>query len=290
MSKEMFGYKAECDSDVGLTQKVNQDAVYMQHMVIAGEEAVFCVLCDGMGGLKNGELASASVVNAYAYWFRKCFIKQCGQISEETVIKDWNDIAVKINGSIYKYGIKKSIRTGTTAVVLLLWKDRYCIMNAGDSRVYELKDNIVQLTKDHTWIEREVEKGRLTKQQAAIHKKRNVLLRCIGGKPDVNPDFFVGNVRDGAVYMLCSDGVRNKVSNDELYYFFHPSCMENRKAILNNINYIFELNKLRSERDNMTIAIIKAQGKGNEYGTYRGKKVINKKLLQDYRGRLLKSK
>ena len=286
----MFEYKAECDSDVGLRRKVNQDAVYMQHMTIAGEEAVFCVLCDGMGGFKDGELASASVVHAYTDWFRKRFIKHLQHIDEEAIINDWNDIAVKINNIIYKYGIKKAIRIGTTAVVMLLWRDRYCILNVGDSRVYELKENIIQLTKDHTWVQREFEEGHMTKEQARTHKKKNILLRCIGGTPCVSPDFFIGNVQCGAVYMLCSDGIRNKVSDDELYYFFHPTCMDSRGAILNNINYIFELNKLRSETDNMTVAVIKAEGKRNGYGTYRRKRVISKKLLQEYKGRLLKSK
>lgn len=284
----MFKYKTECDSDVGIRRRVNQDAVYMQHIAMAGEEAVFCILCDGMGGFKDGELASASVVHAYMDWFRKSFIKHSKQPDEAAVINEWNNIAVKINNSIYKYGIKKGIRIGTTVVAILLWRDRYCILNVGDSRVYELTDNIIQLTKDHTWVQREYEEGRMTKDQARTHKKKNILLRCIGGNPGVAPDFFVGSVQRGAVYMLCSDGIRNKVSDDELYYFFHPTCMDSRGAILNNINYIFELNKLRNETDNMTVAIIKAEVSRDGCDIYKRKKVISKKLLQEYRGRLLK--
>lgn len=284
----MFGYKAECGSDVGLGQKTNQDAVYMQHITLSDGEAVFCVLCDGMGGFKNGELASVSVVHAYMDWFRKRFIKNFRKMNEDMVIRDWNDIAVKINSSIYKYGIKNGIKIGTTAVAALWWKDRYCILNVGDSRVYELKDNIIQLTKDHTWVEQELEAGHITKEQARVHKKKNILLKCIGGNPDVAPDFFVGNIQYGAIYMLCSDGVRNKVTNDELYYFFHPTCMNSKSAILNNVNYIFDLNKSRGEKDNMTVAIIKVESKSND--TCKNKRVINKKLLQDYRGRLIKPK
>lgn len=284
----MFKYKAGCDSDIGIRRKVNQDAVYMHHIAIAGEEAVFCILCDGMGGFKDGELASASVVHAYIGWFKKIFIKHSEQRDEKAVISEWNNIAVKINSDIYKYGVKKGIRIGTTAVVILLWRGRYIILNIGDSRVYEMTDNIMQLTKDHTWVQREFEEGRITKEQARTHKKRNILLHCIGGNPSVALDFFVGNVKHNAVYMLCSDGIRNKVSDDELFYFFHPTCMNSKEAIVNNIKYIFELNKLRNETDNMTVAIIKAEVSRDGYDTYKRKKVISIKLLQEYRGRLLK--
>lgn len=252
-----MGYIVTCNSDVGRVKKVNQDAVALKHVRLEGNDIVFAILCDGMGGFEQGELASTSVVMAYVNWFENSFLNQIDKMHEGLICAEWDSLMNKMNGVLYEYGINQGIKLGTTLTTLLLWNNRYYIYNVGDGRVYELTDRIVQLTKDHSWVAREVEEGRMTPEQAKVDKRKNRILRCVGGAPKTNGDFYVGKVQSNIVYMMCCDGVRNRVSDEELLYFFHPSCMTESGTMGNNIKYIFELNKLREENDNMSVIMIK---------------------------------
>lgn len=252
-----MGYIVTCDSDVGRSKKVNQDAIALKHVKIDNNEIVFAVLCDGMGGFEQGELASTSVVMAYMDWFNQRFLESMEQMNEGRICAEWDALMHRMNAVLYEYGLGNSIKLGTTLTTLLLWNNRYYIYNVGDGRVYELASNITQITKDHSWVAREVEEGRMTPEQAKIDKRKNRILRCVGGAPKTSGDFYVGVVPADSLYMLCCDGIRNKVSDEELLYFLHPSCMTEVGAMGNNIKYIFELNKMREENDNMSMIMIK---------------------------------
>ncbi len=250
-------YIAACDTDVGKVKKENQDALAIRHALLPDGEAVLAILCDGMGGFEHGELASASLVMAYVRWFEEIFLKEYSKFLAEDICDMWEKILVNMNKRIYEYGKSNSIKIGSTLSLLLIWNGKYYIMNVGDCRVYEFAANPVQITKDHSLVAREIEEGRLTPEQARVDSRRNQLLQCVGGQPKTQGDFFTGSICAEAVYMMCCDGVRTKVNDDELYYFFHPMCMNSEDAMNNNIKYIFELNKTRNETDNMSVILIK---------------------------------
>ena len=98
---------------------------------------------------------------------------------------------------------------GTTVTAMILTGGYYYIVNVGDSRAYEICSNLQVLTRDQTVVAREVEQGLLTLEQAETDPRRSVLLQCIGASDVVYPDFFLGEVKKDAVYMLCSDGFRH---------------------------------------------------------------------------------
>lgn len=250
-------YTVICESDVGRMRSINQDAVAIKHISTSGEEVVFAVLCDGMGGFNEGEVASSSVVMAFMKWFDEKYTKAINAYNIDKVFLEWKNIVNIINDKLYEYGNKNSVKVGTTATVMLICNTQYYILNIGDCRVYELSNKITQLTNDHSVVEREIELGRITREEARYDKRRNQLLRSIGVLENVSPDFFYGEVHTGAVYMLCCDGVRNKVFDDELLYYFHPEIMTTKSNMENNVNYIFALNKMRNENDNMTVVLIK---------------------------------
>lgn len=252
-----MGFIVTCDSDVGRVKKVNQDAVTLKHIRLCNNELVFAVLCDGMGGFEQGELASTSVVKAYLDWFDNRFLSRLDQMDEGHICGEWDSLMHRMNAVLYEYGLSNGIKLGTTLTVLLLWNSRYYIYNVGDGRVYELATCITQITRDHSWVAREVEEGRMTPEQAKVDKRKNRILRCVGGASKTSGDFYAGLVKPDSLYMLCCDGIRNKVSDEELLYFLHPSCMTEVGAMENNIRYIFELNKMREENDNMSMIMIK---------------------------------
>lgn len=248
-------------TDTGRVKEVNQDSLLLQSGCLKGEQTVLAVLCDGMGGLEKGEVASASVVRRFAQWFRQqlpVLLKKERKRLEDRVLSAWTDILEQEAEAIGAYGRRHGITAGTTATAMLFTGGVYYIVHVGDGRVYELDGGIRQLTRDQTLAEREVEQGRLTKQEAESDSRRNVLLQSVGAGGRPVPVFIRGNVRKGGVYLLCSDGFRHEVSGQELLQAFHPSAMVGEADMRAACVRMTKLNKARGERDNISVISVKA--------------------------------
>lgn len=246
------------NSDIGTTKSTNQDSLSVLFLNTAGGRMAFAVLCDGMGGLAKGEVASASVVKAFRTWVEKELPKLCGQPLEDAVIRSqWEQIITEQNLAIKNYGARHGVRLGTTVVAMLLTQHRYYILNVGDSRAYVLTDEIRQLTSDQTLVAREVEMGRLTPEEAEYDSRRSVLLQCVGASEEVCPDMFFGDVSTDAVYLLCSDGFRHEIRPEEIFEMLQPGVLFDEYAMQRNSQYLVEQNKQRGERDNISVALVR---------------------------------
>jgi serine/threonine protein phosphatase PrpC len=211
-----------------------------------------------MGGLAQGEVASANVVRAFRRWALESLPELCqSELDEESIRVDWERIIQDQNASIREYGMQLGARMGTTAVVMLLTQQRYYIMNVGDSRAYELRAGLRQITNDHSYVAREVALGNIRPEDAEHHPKRNVLLQCVGASERVYPDMFFGDVQPGTVYMLCSDGFRHEITPQEIYEKLQPVRMTDEETMRRSAWELVELNKQRRERDNISVALIK---------------------------------
>src|SRR5918912_87935 len=108
---------------------------------------------------------------------------------------------------------------GTTASVLILAGKRYLIAQVGDSRVYLLRDGALrQLTKDHSYVQEQVDEGFLTPEQARYHPYSNVITRCVGASDDVEPDHYQGDVKPGDIFLVASDGLTGMVDDRRLQH------------------------------------------------------------------------
>ena len=251
-------YFISANTDVGIKKDTNQDGLSVKIIKTPKEKIVFAILCDGMGGLAKGEVASTSVITAFNNWaanslpnlFRK-------GISDAEIRSQWESIIFTQNEKIQVYGENSGIKLGTTAVVMLLTEDRYYIMNIGDSRAYEIFDRVDQITEDQTFIHREIKLGRMTQEEAKDDPRRNVLLQCVGASEEIYPDMFFGATKKNAVYMLCSDGFRHLINDDEIYQKFQPSVLNNTNIMNKNSRELIELNKQRSETDNISVLLVK---------------------------------
>lgn len=247
-------------TDIGTTKKTNQDSYNVRVFNTQLGKIAFAVLCDGMGGLSKGEVASSSLVNAFCRWSDTKLPGLCETgITDSAIRSDWIEIATEYNEKIKDYGKRGALKTGlgTTVAALLLTQNRYYIINVGDTRVYEIADSASVLTKDQTVVAREVELGLLTKEEAETDPRRNVLLQCIGASANVYPDMFFGDTKENAVYMLCSDGFRHEISSDEIYNYLNPNVMLDADGMKCNMDFLIEVNKQRLERDNMTVISIR---------------------------------
>lgn len=162
-----------------------------------------------------------------------------------------------------KYGMENRISLGTTLTAMLTIGARYSIIHVGDSRVYEISPDhsVRQMTEDQTFVHREIMAGRMTPEEAAVHPKRNVLLQCIGSSKSVVPQVVHGNIIKNACYLLCSDGFRHMISDQELATFQDcgGTAGFEKEAKLKLKNFA-EIDKRAGESDNITAAIIRVNG------------------------------
>jgi serine/threonine protein phosphatase PrpC len=255
-----MGFIGAYHTDTGIKKKTNQDALLLMEATSPSGPVIFAVICDGMGGLAEGEIASSTVCVAFQQWFLEKLpaLVKAGY-PEDSVKTSWEELILSLNARILDYSDLHHISLGTTLVALLLTNERYFIINVGDSRVYQLSDSLYQLTKDQTVVQREVDLGMITREEAERDPRANVLLQCIGASGIVEPEFIAGTTAREAVYLLCSDGYRHQVQPKEFWDHLNPQMIKDEKQLTNNIVYLTDLNKHRRESDNISAIAIKTE-------------------------------
>ena len=254
-------FSAVYNTDVGIKKKTNQDLLAIKIAETPDGQALFSLVCDGMGGLAKGEVASKEVICAFCDWFDQQFAEMVKNesFSEGALKYQWLHLAVDMNEKIKAYGEQNGIMLGTTISAILMYRGRYYIVHVGDSRIYQMSSTVQQLTADQTLVAREIAAGRLTPEQAETDSRRSVLLQCIGASPVVEPDFVAGDIQAGATYMICSDGFRHKISNDEMMSKIGPAACGTEAEMEDGCRFLTELVKYRKETDNITVVLIKTE-------------------------------
>lgn len=245
-------------TDIGNTKSTNQDSFSARTFNTKIGKVVFAILCDGMGGLSKGEVASSSLVNAFVKWSETKLPELIEKgINDFDIRNDWTDIAVTYNEKIKDYGARSGISLGTTLTAILLTDARYYIINVGDTRAYEIYQYAKVLTKDQTVVARDVELGNITEEEAKVDSRRSVLLQCVGASDSVYPDLFFGDTLPNCVYMLCSDGFRHEITEQEIFDYLRPDVMVSEETMRVNMEALIDMNKQRQERDNITVVTIR---------------------------------
>lgn len=251
-------FLVSAQSDVGIIKVTNQDSLSIKTASTQMGKVAFAVLCDGMGGLQKGEVASATLVKAFSDWFSYDFNNMImSGFSSMRLQRAWNEIVTYNNQKIMNYGNNHSIRMGTTVTAMLIISGKYYILNIGDTRAYKIDNKIDKITQDQTVIAREILKGSISEEEAKSDPRRGILLQCIGASNVIAPDFFSGDVKPNEVYMLCSDGFRHEITEDEMFNNLNPEVIKNTYIMDERMKYLIELNKQRQERDNISVMLIK---------------------------------
>lgn len=258
-----MNFMIAANSDIGIKKSTNQDSLLITMAQTNLGKVCLCVVCDGMGGLANGELASATVIRTMEDWFENMFPAMLKRgFRPEDLKLQWDNIVLEQNQKLASYASRRGTRMGTTIVAMLIMNDHYYLMNVGDSRAYLVADQLYQLTKDQTFVQYEIDAGRLTEEEAKYHPQRNVLLQCVGASDVVTPDYYEGPVYPDTVFMLCSDGFRHIITPEEIYQYLNPSVLLDENVMKDNAVYLTELNKQRREVDNISVALIRTCREG----------------------------
>lgn len=252
-------YTTAWHTDIGIQKETNQDSILLMQAHTGVGQVLLGVLCDGMGGLEKGEVASGNLVDR----FRKWFCNELPVILEQAdfsqaLSKSWASLIREENRRIAAYGALYHVSLGTTVTAVLLVGKSYYILNVGDCRVYLISNRIFQLTKDQTLVQNEIDAGRLTLEQAMVDPRRNVLLQCVGASSQVHPDFLAGTLQDGNRLLLCCDGFRHQISPEEIYLALNSQAAPSQPEMKQALQYLVNLNKTRNEVDNITAILIEA--------------------------------
>ncbi len=205
--------KIVAKTDTGLVRFSNQDSFATGEL--PGDVA-WAVVCDGMGGAAGGNFASAMAVKFISERITASYRQGMSDISIKNML---TSAIIAANVSIYDKGQSDTELTGmgTTVVVAILMEDSLYVAHVGDSRAYILsKGMLTQLTKDHSFVQEMVDKGKLTPDEAKEDPRKNYITRALGVNSDVRVDFCQEFLSEDDVVILCTDGLTNYVTNEEI--------------------------------------------------------------------------
>ena len=235
-------------TDQGCVRPQNQDTYQIEQL---DKNSVLCIVCDGMGGAKSGNIASTLAADVFVQEVRRSF--KSGMDREKT--GQMLMAAAKLaNFTVYDQAqqFEEFDGMGTTLVAVLIQGKEAVIVNVGDSRAYGVdSDGICRLTKDHSLVQMMVDRGELTPERARTYPGKNFITRAIGTEPVVDCDLFYRSVDRGEYLLLCSDGLSNMMDDQEILF-----------EVIHGVNKqhccrrLLEIAKNRGAPDNVTSVLI----------------------------------
>ena len=206
-------------TDTGMVREMNQD-----NFIVAkfAEDALFAVVCDGMGGAAGGSVASSIAVHSYT-----SLIKEEEKNSPAFIGMSEQDFSAVMARAVERanFDVKKKAGEdrelegmGTTLVSCIICGTKAYAVNVGDSRLYLIDEKgITQITKDHSYVQFLVDLGKMSYEEARTAPNKNIITRAVGTEDDIESDFYPFPVPSGSKILLCSDGLSNQVEADEIF-------------------------------------------------------------------------
>lgn len=235
-------------TDPGCVRTQNQDAYQIETL---DRNTLLCIICDGMGGAKSGNVASTLAVDVFVEEIRRVYTPNM----EQEEIDQMLDGAVKLsNFTVYDQSkqFEEFQGMGTTLVAMLIQNMRVTVVNVGDSRAYRInRDGIRCITTDHSLVQMMVDRGELTPEMARTYPGKNYITRAIGTEPVVSGDIYHLDVEKGDALLLCTDGLSNIIDEQEI--LFEVVHGVNKQLCCQRL---LEIAKNRGAPDNVTSVLV----------------------------------
>ena len=202
-------------TDAGCIRPQNQDAYKIEQLE---KNALLCVVCDGMGGAKSGNVASTLAVETFT---KEVAAAYKSGMSFEEMSAVMGSACKTANFTVYDRArqAEEYDGMGTTLVAALIQGKCAAVINVGDSRTYRInRSGIRRVTTDHSVVELMIQRGEVTQEEARHYPGRNLITRAVGTEMDVNCDLFRLNLERGDCVLLCSDGLTNLVDEQEILF------------------------------------------------------------------------
>ena len=235
-------------TDPGCVRTQNQDAFQIEML---DKNTLLCVVCDGMGGARSGNVASSLAVDVFTQEVCGTWTSDMDQEQQDQMLHS----AVKLtNFTVHDQAQQFEDFTGmgTTLVAVLLRGKQLTVVNVGDSRAYNISDKgVTQLTEDHSVVQMMVKKGELTPEQARFYPGKNLITRAMGTETVVEADLFHYKVEKGDCLLLCTDGLSNIIDEQEM--LFEVIHGDDREQCCQRL---MDIAKNRGAPDNVTCVIV----------------------------------
>ena len=231
-------------TDIGKERKSNQDYYYIS------DDGCLNILADGMGGYAGGEIASKLATISAKDYITEHFDKNL-EYEKEQILEIIKNAMEYANSQVHKKAQEKPEleQMGTTLEICLIYK--IFIGHVGDSSVYRLRQGIIRkLTKDDSYVQKLVEDGTITKEEAKNHPKKNMLVKALGCETDLEVNVFYKKFLPDDVILICSDGLTNMVSEEQIYNIINNDISQAAENLVKEAN-------LNGGLDNITFIIIK---------------------------------
>jgi len=239
--------KVFAKTDVGKARSTNEDFYYVSD---EDESLKLYILADGMGGYNGGEIASRLGAMSVKGYIESNFDKI--SYEKENILELIRNAIEYANMVVYEKSKENEElqNMGTTLEVCLIYNNRAFIGHVGDSRIYRIrKDFIRRLTQDHSYVQQLVKDGTITKEEAEHHPKKNMLMKALGCTPFVEPDVTVKGFLKDDIIVMCSDGLTNMVSEQEIYEYVKTNINEASNQLVDRANEM-------GGYDNITVVVL----------------------------------
>jgi len=235
-------------TDPGCARTQNQDTYHVETL---NRNMLLCVVCDGMGGAKSGNVASTLAVDVFVQEVKRTWTPDMNQDKLDQMLRG----AVKLaNFTVYDQAqqFEEFTGMGTTMVAVLVQGKNATVINVGDSRCYSVKaDGVRQLTMDHSLVQMMIQRGELSREKAKSYPGKNLITRAIGTEAVVECDIFHRRLESGECLLMCTDGLSNLVDEQEM--LFEVVHGANRQS---SCERLLAIAKNRGAPDNVTCVLI----------------------------------
>lgn len=235
-------------TDPGNVREQNQDDF---RIVKLEDDVLLCVVCDGMGGARSGNVASKLAGEVFSEEVKRSFNREMTPQEVERVLRSALTLA---NISVYEHSqLSEEYRgMGTTLVAALVYDKAALVINVGDSRAYHIDpDGVSCVTIDHSVVEMMVRRGELTHEQAKSHPSKNLITRAVGTTPQVYADVFYVELGKNDCLLLCTDGLSNEMDDQEILFEVAHGARKDDCC-----ERLLEIAKERGAPDNVTSILI----------------------------------
>ena len=243
--------KVYAKTDIGKTRESNQDAFDTGYF---NDGTVWAVVCDGMGGVSGGQVASSLCIDKTVNAIKRSY-------RENMTVNNVKNMLVSAINAANSYVFDESLKDrdlkgmGTTIVAVVIVNNIAVVAHVGDSRAYIINDTINQITKDHSFVQLLVDNGRITPEEAENHPDKNIITRAIGIEGFVDVDVDIVDIKDEDILLLCTDGLNGYVKDDDILKTVKEYGDSSTEKLVETAN-------LNGGHDNITVVLISSDNQG----------------------------
>lgn len=239
-------------TDIGLKRAVNQDFIFQSIQPVGVFPNLF-ILADGMGGHRSGDFASK--------YLTETMVGYISRNKSEDIIKVLKSAIGMSNTLVYEKSHSDPALSGmgSTMVAAVIRNGMLTVANVGDSRLYIIRDGITQVTKDHSYVEEQVELGNISRYSDEYNKNKNIITRAVGIEDTVKADFFEVDLVKNDYILICSDGLTNMVDDDSIF-----AIISGHGSLQYKANTLIAAANENGGNDNIAVILIKYESGDGE--------------------------